>query len=343
MDHFKVLKRAWDVTWRYRALWIFGIILALTTASGGSSGGGGNTAGMGNGNGNGFPPGGFPKPEIPPQVVGILIALGLAFVGIMFLLIIVSTVARYIAETSLIYMVDNYEETGEKYTVGQGFRLGWSPTTWRLFLIDLITGLPIAILFGALFALSFTPLLLWITQDTTAGIIGTVAAIGLFFMTIFLAIIIGALLSFLRRFFWRACALENLGVMDALRQGTRMAITHLKDAGIMLLIMVGVQIAWGIAMLIFTLVLLVLAMLLGGLPAVITGGIVSLIFEGSFPWILGALVTIPVILSLVIIPGIFLNGIWEVFKSSTWTLTYRELRAMESLATNPQPVPEPEA
>ena len=39
MDHVKILKRALDTTWRYRALWIFGIILALTT--GGGSGGGG--------------------------------------------------------------------------------------------------------------------------------------------------------------------------------------------------------------------------------------------------------------------------------------------------------------
>jgi hypothetical protein len=28
MDHIKVLKRAWEITWRYRVLWIFGIILA---------------------------------------------------------------------------------------------------------------------------------------------------------------------------------------------------------------------------------------------------------------------------------------------------------------------------
>ncbi len=44
MDYGKVLKRAWETTWRYRALWIFGIIIALTTASGsgGSTGGGGN-------------------------------------------------------------------------------------------------------------------------------------------------------------------------------------------------------------------------------------------------------------------------------------------------------------
>ena len=33
MNYTKALKRAWETTWRYRALWIFGVILALTTIS----------------------------------------------------------------------------------------------------------------------------------------------------------------------------------------------------------------------------------------------------------------------------------------------------------------------
>ena len=41
MDHMKVLKRAWQILWSYKALWIFGIILALTTSSGSNSGGNG--------------------------------------------------------------------------------------------------------------------------------------------------------------------------------------------------------------------------------------------------------------------------------------------------------------
>ena len=40
MDPVKILKRAWHILWSYRALWVFGLILALTAA--GSSGGSGN-------------------------------------------------------------------------------------------------------------------------------------------------------------------------------------------------------------------------------------------------------------------------------------------------------------
>jgi hypothetical protein len=50
MDPVKILKRAWHILWSYRALWIFGLILALTAA--GSSGGSGNNGARFSGDGN---------------------------------------------------------------------------------------------------------------------------------------------------------------------------------------------------------------------------------------------------------------------------------------------------
>jgi len=43
MKHAQILKRSWEILWSYKALWIFGIILALTTASGGGGGGNGGS------------------------------------------------------------------------------------------------------------------------------------------------------------------------------------------------------------------------------------------------------------------------------------------------------------
>jgi len=42
----------------------------------------------------------------------------------------------------------------------------------------------------------------------------------------------------------------------------------------------------------------------------------------------------------VAVPWLFLGGLMEVFKSSVWTLTYRELRALESV--EPDQLPEPD-
>jgi hypothetical protein len=48
-------------------------------------------------------------------------------------------------------------------------------------------------------------------------------------------------------------------------------------------------------------------------------------------------VAIPLLILLVAAPGLFLNGLMEVFKSSVWTLTYRELRALEVVEAAPAP------
>jgi len=116
-----------------------------------------------------------------------LITIGVVLACVIVILIIAATVAHYVAaatvahyvaETALIRMVDDYEETGEKHSVRQGFRLGWSRTALRFFLIDLLIGLPVAVVFILLFALAFAPPLLWATDSTAAGVIGTVVTIG---------------------------------------------------------------------------------------------------------------------------------------------------------------------
>jgi hypothetical protein len=351
MDYVKVLRRAGEITWRYRALWVFGIILALTT-------GGGATPLRGGGNGgvryvvNGedlFGPGGeFPIPEGPPNIVGILIAVGVALACVIVILVIASLVARFVAETALVRMVDEYEETGERHSVRRGFRIGWSRTAWRLFLVHLLTNLPVALAFILLFVLALAPLLVWTTESVAARAIGTVATIGLFFLVLFLAIVVGTALSLLMHFFRRACVLEELDVIESIRQGFGVVRRHLKDVAIMWLLMVGLQLGLAIAMIVAVILffpviilLMIVGGVLGGLPALIVGGLASLVLEGAVPWILGAVVGIPIFALVVAAPWLFLGGLVEVFKSSVWTLTYRELRALEGL----EPVesePEPE-
>jgi hypothetical protein len=360
MDHIKVLKRAWEITWRYRALWIFGIILALTTASGFTPSRGGGNNGVqyefsrddlfGPNGEDLFGPGGpLHWSDVAPRIASILIAAGVALACVIVLLIVVSTIARWVAEAALIRMVDDYEETEERRSVRQGFRLGWSRTTWRLFLIDLLVNLPLVVVFVLLFGLAAAPFFLWITGNTAAGIIGTVAGIGFFFLILFLAIVVGTAVKLLLRFFRRACALEGLGVIESIRQGLGVVRRHLLDVGLMWLIMLGVQIGLVIATIALVIVLfpviialIIVAGVAGGVPALIVGGLGSLFLDGAVPWVLGALIGIPIFALVFSVPWLFLSGLVEVFESSVWTLTYRELRAIESL--EPEDVePEPQA
>jgi hypothetical protein len=336
MDYTKVLRRAWHTVWNYRTLWIFGIILALTTGGSWSAARGDGDRGF-QYNFRGEDLFRFETGEMPPpEVVSILIAVGVGLVCVIVVLAIVATIARYVAETALIRMVHDYEETGEKRSVREGFRMGWSRTAFRLFLINLLIGLPTALAFILLFVLTFAPLLLWATESKAAGAIGTVTTIGLFFPILLLAIVVGVVLSLLIKFFWRACALEEMGVIESIRQGFGIVQQHLKDVVVMWLIMIAMQIGWVIALIATAIVLfpaIVLLIIVGGvlagLPALLVGGLASLIFEGAVPWILAGVVGFPIFILVMAAPWVFLSGLMEVFKSSVWTLTYQELRALE--------------
>jgi hypothetical protein len=223
--------------------------------------------------------------------------------------------------------VDDYEETGQKHRVRQGFRMGWSRSAFRLFLIDLLIGLPLAVAFILLFLLAAAPLLLWATESTAAGALGTAITIVLGLLVILLAIGVAVILSVLMPFFRRVCVLEGLGVTEAIRQGYAIVRRNLKDVVVMWLITVGLRIGWVIVMIPVVLLLLVVSGAVGGLLALLAGGLTGLAFEGPMPWIVAAVVGIPVFILVMVAPLSFLGGLFEVFISSTWTLTYRELRA----------------
>jgi len=48
----EVLTRAWQITWKYKVLWIFGILAGCTNGGGGGGGGGGGNSGYSTGPSN---------------------------------------------------------------------------------------------------------------------------------------------------------------------------------------------------------------------------------------------------------------------------------------------------
>lgn len=365
MEHGKVLKRAWEILWRYRVLWVFGIIVALTAAGGGASYGGGRGGGDGRDpycegvgmriNGECVPWEELPErlrlPDMVPQIIEswsavatVLIAIGVTVACLMVVLTVIKVIALYVAETALIELVDDYEETGEKRGVREGIRLGWSRTALRLFVIDLITKVPGVI---TAFALVLLGLVVFAMVALTKGnvfvsVTSVVAAIGLAFLLILVAILVGLGISLLRPFLWRVCALEKVGVIESLQEGFGFVRRHLSDAAIMWLIMIGLHLAWGIVMIPVVILLIIVGSLVAGLPALMVILLVSQVFSGAVPWIAGLSVALPIFILVLAAPLTFLGGLAAVFKSSVWTLTYRELRALEGLRSDSGPSPEPE-
>jgi hypothetical protein len=367
MQYGKVLKRSWHMVWRYRALWIFGAILALTTVNGLYFGdnadweetperiaikvsedsiiylpGEGLSIDLTDPDGLSIKVDEEELQElkalftdvVPHDVWVVIIAFGIVVTG----MIVLGIIARYIAEVALIRMVNEAEEKDDKPGVRRGLRLGGSRSAWRLFLIDVAISVPVTLTFIVLFLLALSPLLLWISGSTAAGILGSIFTGGLLSLGLVLAIVVNAVLSLLVQVIRRVCCIEGLGVIASIRKGFAMVKGHLQEVAVVWLIWLGIRLVWMVTMIPVIIVLIPVMLLsivagavLGGVPAVAVGGLLTPFLEGPFPWIVGGVVGLPVFILVMLAPILFLCGLVEVYKSSMWTLAYRELHALESV------------
>ena len=361
MDPVKILKRAWHILWNYKTLWVFGFILALTAA--GSSGGNGNSGSRYQGDARDMPGFQSDMPETPKEFFGevgrmfeqtledgipsanitgeemtTLVWSVVAFIVFMILISIVMTFAHYVSQTAVIRMVDKYEATDTKMTVREGFKIGWSRTSWRLFLINLIVSIPTLLLMALLVVDGVVIYRMAMQGGDFFAAPRFIALIGVTFLAIFLTILLMAVLLFLRKFVWRVCVLENLGVRESFRQGIAMARENWKNVGIMWLIMLGLGIAWVIVSFISIFLLIPVALFTGmfgaviaAIPGLLMVGFFSIFMNGYLPWIVGALFIAPLFFTLAFSPWILLSAWQAVYTSTVWTLVYRELKALESL------------
>lgn len=342
MNHINILKRSLNITVNYRVLWVFGILLALT-----AGGGGGNGGGSGGNSSNGNQPGfngqnPFSKfQELSPAITNTIIGAAIALACLILILVVAGTIARYVSETALIRMVDEHEKSGEKLGVREGFRLGWSRAAWKMFLMDLLIGLGFLVAFVLLMALAALPLLVWLTKITPLQVIGTILSVSLMLLIIFVTFVVALAVSLIILFARRAVALEDLGVRASIRRGFELVKQHLGDTLLMGVMMFGIGLIWALVTIPIFLALLAVAALFGGLPALLVGSIVGLFTSGSTPWIVAAIVGVPLFLLVLIIPGALFGGWQQVFSSTTWTLTYREALAMDHVKENGElPAPE---
>ena len=211
--------------------------------------------------------------------------------------------------------------------------MGWSRRAFRMWLINLILDGPLAVVMIVLILMAGAPALLWLTGQEVLGIIGTVGAVGLFFLVILLAIVVGVVITLLQQFFWRRAALEEDTVGDSFRDGFGLVKRHLKDVALMWLLMIGIGLVWAIVMIPVAIVVMLLFGIVGAIIAAVPGliavGIASIFTGGATPWIIGAVVAGPVFILIISAPFVFLSGLYEAFKSIVWTLTYREVKALE--------------
>ncbi|MEZ4769261.1 MAG: hypothetical protein R2844_12645 [Caldilineales bacterium] len=317
MNYGALIGRAWQITWRYKVLWIFGILLALTVS-------GGSTVSGGGGNGGGGSSAAMGSAAFAPMLASFLV---LCCCALLFF-IVVAVIVQYVARTALYRGVDQIEEAGVGPTWREGFRLGWSNRAFRMFLLDLIVGVAFALAAMLLIGLAALPLLLLIFDNEALRIMGVVATVGLEMLVFFGLIVAGVLISIGGQFWRREIALANRDIGAALSGGVALARNSAGNVGVMWVILTAIGLVFG----------LVTAMVFFGLAFMALGaggGLGYAVYALTDSPALAFLVGLPIFLLITIVPMAIVRGIYLVFDSSAWTLVYRDVAgsATTSLAT----------
>ncbi len=365
IDFGKILKRAWHILWNYRTLWILGFLLALfggmynpiSNSGNGNNGVHYNFPGPNQGPNipSNWPPyihqdlnqlyqwfqtNIVPMADHPLQHIGTFILIGVGFFLFFLLIGIIASFIRYPAYTAILRMVDGYEATGEKVGFRAGWKLGWNKRAFRVWWIDfLIEGIP-GLVMAILIVGAVVNEIIQAFRNNTGAIVFGAVLLGL---VILLALLIALAVVFLRlleQFFYRKVTLEDKGTKAAFREGWDMFKRNWKSALLMWLIMVGIKIGFGIALFLATfllipafVILLIPAILVAAIPGLVVFGIASLFGNVIVAAVLGAIAFLPFFFVILFSPVTFLYGLYEVYDASAWTLAYREMKALNMMAS----------
>lgn len=298
----EVLTRAWQIVWKHRILWIFGILAGC--------GRGGFRFNSGSGGGDGdfgdLPPEAmrflqFIQENLTTFIVAVCIVLLLIWALVIFL--------GTIGKIGLIRGTFQAEAGAEKLIFGQLFSES-TPYFWRIFGLSLLVALPVlivvAILVAGLVALAISASG---SSDPSIGLFGMIPLmIGCFCLLIPVLWVVGMIV----RQADNAIVLEDLRVLPSLSRGWDVFRANLGPVILMSIILAVIAGVIGFVMAIPLFLII--------FPAIIAFAV----GEGQ-NWTPLVLMGIGICIYLPIL--LVLNGIMTAYVESAWTLTYMRLTA----------------
>lgn len=259
MDYGEVLSRAWQIIWKHKVLWIFGILASCSSANNGSGLSGSGSSWQAN--------------EIPYQIERTINMIPdwqiVMFIGMIFLvalvLFILAMFLGTIGRIGLIRGTAQADRDIEKLSFGELFR-GSMPYFWRVFLLNLLVGLFLVIAFFAL--------------------ILTICLAPLVCLMIPVACVISVILEQASI----AIVLEELGILDGLKRGWEVVRLNPGPMIVMWLILVlGIGILGGLIIgipLIFSLGPIIALLIAGGERAILGGlAVAAICFAAYLPFL----------------------------------------------------------
>jgi hypothetical protein len=305
IDFGEVLGKAWRIIWKFKVLWIFGILASCGTGNGGSYNSSYRTSGRGE------------TPNLPPEFVagmerflrwfenpGVIVA----FISLICILILLSIFLGNIGRIGLIKGAAEADAGAETLAFG-GLWKQSLPYFWRVLVVNIVVGLPIfvvALLLAAGFVFAFIPVSGNGRSDPAMLALLPVLCV-LACVIFLLAIVTG----FVVRQAENAIVIENESILGGLRRGWEVLIKNLGPILIIWIITVVIGLAAGIVIAL-PLLIVVLPLFIAFVANGSNSSYTPLMVAG-----LCVVAYIPV--------SLLANGIRFAYLQSVWTLTYLRL------------------
>ncbi|NTW28062.1 MAG: hypothetical protein HGA39_01680 [Coriobacteriia bacterium] len=311
MKYGEIVKKAWGITWRYRALWVLGMFAGITgwSAAGGSSGSGGSSSTSASSTG---------LSDLPQTDWQDLLqrALPVIFVvvGVLLIISLVWWLLSLVARASLIHAVNETEE-GRPVVLGAAWRVG-SDRLWRVLGLSVVLNLPLALGGLILAAVILVPIAVPLLRGAEPSSMIVAPICGALAIGVPVLLIASFVLGILYVIALRFVTLSDLRVGAAIREAWKAFRARIKNHSLMWLINWGLNFAAGIAL---SILFVVLALVLV-VPIVIAA-------IGQNWNVLVLLICVLVVLLVVV--SLFYTAIWGTFTSALWTVFFRRLTGLE--------------
>lgn len=308
----EVLTRAWQITWKHKILWVFGILASCGRGGGNFNS---NSGGGGDGGGGGQPP------DLPPQMMRWfqtiqenLTTIIIVFVALLCVIWIVTIFLGAIGKIGLIRGTAQAEGGAASLVFGELFS-GSVPYFWRMFGLSLILGLP-AFIVGIVIAVILVGGLV-ASGGSDAGLVAMMGMLPVMIGCLCLLVPVMFVLGMIFRQAENAVVLEEMGVLPAITRGWEVFKANLGPIILMAIILgvIGLVASFVIALPIFIIVF----------PAMIA-------FMAGQGQNLTPLYLMGACLCLFIPVAWLLQGIITAYTELAWTLTYMRLTKPQDAA-----------
>lgn len=306
MDYFDLLKRAWTITWRYKALWVLGLFVGAV--SGGSTGGVGSNISMGSQDFSGDGGQAFTQMErwatdnlaLIAVVAGVLVIISLAL-----------WVLSVAAQGGIAYGTNEAAE-GRAPSLGMAWSVGFSK--WgRTFMIQFVLGLPVLLIVMIMGGV--------LVASGLAGVSGGEAAAGVgicLFFPILLVVILAAsfIIGILLPMAVRYGVLLDVSFGQAIKRAWD-DLWGKKGLFVFWLVMLLPGLAYGVAV---TVIAIPLA--------------IPLVFLFIAEQFVMAIALIVLMVLVLMLPG----AIYGTFVNAAWTLFFRRVAGLDPDVSSAAPV-----